>query len=97
MTGFEKFRKKPVVIEAFFVTKKMHMDLVATKGGSINAVQFLYREVIGGEESARIVVKTLEGEHIVSAGDWIIKGIKNEIYPCKNDIFELTYDKVDED
>lgn len=39
-------------------------------------------------------VKTLEGEHIISPGDYIIKGIKGEFYPCKPDIFELTYEEV---
>lgn len=37
-------------------------------------------------------IKTLEGDHIVSNGDWIIKGVKGELYPCKPDIFEMTYD-----
>ena len=39
-------------------------------------------------------IYTLEGEHIVCPGDWIIKGIKGELYPCKPDIFERTYEKV---
>ena len=39
-------------------------------------------------------VDTLEGGHIVSPGDWIIKGVKGEYYPCKPDIFEMTYDLV---
>ena len=37
-------------------------------------------------------IKTLEGNHIASRGDYIIKGIKNELYPCKPDIFEATYE-----
>jgi hypothetical protein len=40
-------------------------------------------------------VKTLEGGHIVCPGDWIITGIKGEKYPCKPDIFELTYERVE--
>jgi hypothetical protein len=40
-------------------------------------------------------VKTLEGGHIVTPGDWIITGVKGEHYPCKPDIFEMTYEKAD--
>ena len=39
-------------------------------------------------------IDTLEGGHIVCPGDWVITGISNEHYPCKNDIFEKTYEKV---
>lgn len=39
-------------------------------------------------------VETLEGGHIVTPGDWIITGVKGEHYPCKPDIFEMTYDRV---
>ena len=42
-------------------------------------------------------IKTLEGGHIVCPGDWIIQGIKGEVYPCKPDIFEATYDPVPAD
>lgn len=41
-------------------------------------------------------VDTLEGGHIVCPGDWIIKGIKGEFYPCKPDVFQATYEKVEE-
>lgn len=41
-------------------------------------------------------IDTLEGGHIVCPGDWIITGVKGEHYPCKPDIFELTYEKVEE-
>ena len=41
-------------------------------------------------------VKTLEGGHIVCSGDWIITGVQGEHYPCKPDIFEETYEKVEE-
>lgn len=40
-------------------------------------------------------VETLEGGHIVTPGDWIIRGVKGEFYPCKPDIFALTYDPVE--
>jgi hypothetical protein len=41
-------------------------------------------------------IETLEGNHIVSIGDWIIQGVKGEFYPCKPDIFEMTYEAVGE-
>jgi hypothetical protein len=44
--------------------------------------------------SYTFAVKTLEGEHIASKGDWIIKGVAGEFYPCKPDIFAATYDAV---
>ena len=46
-------------------------------------------------KEATIIVPTLEGQHIASNLDWIIKGVKGELYPCKPDIFELTHDKID--
>ena len=41
-----------------------------------------------------LVIKTLEGQHLASIGDWIIKGVANEFYLCKPDIFEATYESV---
>jgi hypothetical protein len=74
-----KFRKKPVVIEA---TQWF-------KDGD-------HPKVIKATLSGMPVnlIETLEGEHIVSPGDWIITGVKGEHYPCKPDIFEMTYEKV---
>jgi hypothetical protein len=60
----KKFRKKPVVVEAYQTDKKE-------------------------------VIHTLEGDMIASPGDWIITGINGEKYPCKPDIFEETYEKVE--
>lgn len=42
-----------------------------------------------------VIINTLEGDHLAEPGDWIIRGVKNEIYPCKPDIFEATYDPVE--
>lgn len=77
-----KFRKKPIVIEAvqWFPTEK-----------NLDSPDILYTD---GETYARI--ETLEGEMTVSPGDWIITGIKGEKYPCKPDIFEQTYEAVEE-
>lgn len=43
---------------------------------------------------AGLVIPTLEGDMLALHGDWIIKGVKREFYPCKNDIFEATYDRA---
>lgn len=42
----------------------------------------------------RVCVKTLEGDMFGEVGDWLIKGVKGELYPCKDDIFQQTYDEV---
>lgn len=47
------------------------------------------------KEEGTLLIRTLEGDHIASVGDYIIKGIKGEIYPCKPDIFEKTYEEVE--
>jgi hypothetical protein len=48
-----------------------------------------------GRFTGRALVDTLEGEHMVTPGDWIITGVKGEHYACKPDIFEMTYEPVD--
>jgi hypothetical protein len=84
-----KFRKKPVVIEA---TQWFKM-------GDHPAVEpYPFSDIAGNPDPAHKSygwVKTLEGGHIVTPGDWIITGIKNENYPCKPDIFEATYERVE--
>jgi hypothetical protein len=90
-----KFRKKPVVIEAISVRliiramSQSYNDLpdwakTAYEQGIICAVQ---RE--------GFTIKTLEGNMIAQGDDMVIRGVKGEIYPCKSDIFEATYEKVD--
>lgn len=92
-----KYRKKPVVIEAFQMTKERRYD----NQDWPNWLNMAWNEDIGkqgamycidaGEE---LFIKTLEGVHDITWNDWIIQGIKGEIYPCKPDIFELTYEAV---
>ena len=52
-------------------------------------------EVWQSHEPGLGVIHTLEGDHTVTPGDWIITGVKGEHYPCKPDIFEMTYDAID--
>lgn len=79
------FRKKPVVIEAWQNDGTMMPDWVANvcTGG----------ELIPG--SGALFIPTLEGVMEARPGDWVIRGVKGEVYPCKPDIFEATYDRVD--
>ena len=84
-----KYRKKPVVIEA--------MEWDGTTPSANNICEKLNaRESFRWNFDNQFVIKTLEGEHLVSNGDYIIKGVKGEFYPCKPDIFEMTYEKVEE-
>ena len=82
-----KFRKKPVVIEA---TQWLnHGDHPAVGLLSITHPMWSANEA---QASRSGWVKTLEGGHIVTPGDWIITGVKGERYPCKPDIFAATYE-----
>lgn len=87
-----KFRKKPVVIEATQWFKDGdHPAVERSLGTTSSAISpgILYR-------SKDFYVKTLEGNMKVTPGDWIITGVKGEYYPCKPDIFEATYEPVEE-
>ena len=79
-----KFRKRPIVIEAVQFT-----------GEKENYVEILKFCPNAGILPDCLNIKTLEGYHRANYGDWIIKGIKGEFYPCKPDIFESTYESVE--
>ena len=83
-----KFRKKPVVIDAMRLTTLNMLEVEDWCRGQIKGVLLPV-------ENRIIHIQTLEGEMTANIGDWIIKGIKGEFYPIKNDIFETTYEKVD--
>ena len=84
-----KFRKKPVVIEAVQFEK----PLVYSYGLKIAA--WCGRKFNGKDARPTISIPTLEGVMTASVGDWIIKGVNGEFYPCKPDIFEATYEEVE--
>lgn len=94
-------RKRPVVIEAFQMTEARRIDnsdwpnwLNEAWQKRRGAAGSAYPMIEGSSEGV-IVVATLEGEHVVSFDDFIIRGIQGELYPCKPEIFEETYDKAD--
>ena len=81
-----KYRKKPVVIEA-----------IKWDGKNITEIMnFMHWKNCVPNAYDSLVIYTLEGTHIASVGDMIIKGVQGEFYPCKPDIFELTYEPVEE-
>lgn len=86
-----KYRKRPVTIEATQWGGTWE-DVPRIKEFSKDIFE---RHDLDGKRSY-LYVKTLEGEHIVSPRDFIIKGVKGEFYPCKPDIFEMTYEKVED-
>ncbi len=83
-----KFRKKPVVVEAHLhVDNKSTVEWMETFVGKGKAP--VHAQPILG-------IHTLEGVMYVSLGDWVIRGVQGEFYPCKPDIFEATYEEVTE-
>lgn len=90
-----KFRKKPVVIEAFQMKPAFWDDENSdhpewAQEALDKDIIYLNSEVLDG-----CFVKTLEGDHKALWGDWIIQGVKGELYPCKPDIFAMTYEAVE--
>ena len=86
-----KYRKKPVVIEAEQFTEE-NKDRAFTFVRCTCEATF---DVI--EKRPILKIQTLEGVMTASLGDWIIKGVKGEFYPIKNDIFKETYERVGEE
>lgn len=91
-----KYRKKPVVIEAFKWTGGH--DQTEDPTWIVQALKTGEATIVGTSDMKVCVmqIKTLEGTMTASPGDYIIKGIQGEIYPCKPDIFEQTYESVDD-
>jgi hypothetical protein len=84
-----KFRKKPVVIEAIQWDGTMsRMDDIISAYPSLVTVAKSYK----GNDCHHWEIATLEGKHVVSKGDFVICGVKDEFYPCKPDIFHMTYE-----
>lgn len=94
-----KYRKKPIVIDAF----PYDGDLKGSDGKfyvpdwAVKAFEekIIFFDEFDSESSpAELFIKTLEGVHHASVGDYIIRGVNGELYPCKPDIFEKTYEVV---
>jgi len=89
-----KFRKKPVVIEAmrFLGPDPRNVDAMMEFDDWIVSNQGPHRCRYKGDT---LIIPTLEGDMVALPGDWIIRGIKGELYPCKPDIFEATYEPAE--
>lgn len=97
-----KYRKKPVVIEAFQMTQERRADNSDWPSwlheawqrdcflpGSVSCVDYP-----NSDGTDQLQIHTIEGVMLVAWGDWIIRGVKGELYPCKPDIFAATYEPV---
>lgn len=88
-----KYRKKPVIVEAIQLSwgnwSKI-CDFITLPWGE-NGVHGIYSDK--NETMTGLVIPTLEGDMIANEGDYIIKGVQGEFYPCKPDIFEKTYEE----
>jgi hypothetical protein len=92
----QKFRKKPVEIEAVQWTGSNEDEIRGFVGEAVSFQDAIaFDEYIDGTPGTRALIRTLEGTMSAEAGDWIIRGVKGEFYPCKPDIFEATYDSTD--
>lgn len=92
-----KFRKKPVVIEAVQWTGSNLKEIISFTGIHESAKKWSWREYEKVVTEQGLKIFTLEGTMKAGVGDWIIKGVKGEFYPCKDDIFETTYEKIEEE
>ena len=89
--GVSKYRKKPIVVEAIQYHREDNINLVQNFFGDRNGKDLIYDANVND-----YYIKTLEGNMYIQPGDFIIKGVKGEFYPCKPDIFELTYEELGE-
>ena len=98
-----KYRKKPVVIEAFQMTGERRRSNVdwpewlhlawQKERGEVGAVS----PFVPSTSERCLLVRTPAGEVVVAFDDWIIQGVQGELYPCKDSIFQATYDPVEPD
>lgn len=93
----KKFRKKPVVIEAIQWTGDNLEDIIKFTGLHHSALKWTWEEYQEVVRQEGLKIFTPEGSYMATIGDYIIKGVKGEFYPCKPDIFEETYDEVKDD
>ena len=81
-----KYRKKPVEIEAIQLTRENACEVLTFCNSS--------GDIVASNDDGTISIKTLEGTMIANIGDYVIKGVAGEFYPCKPAIFETTYEPV---
>jgi hypothetical protein len=91
-----KFRKKPVEVEAMQWTGNNSFSIMSFVGQQLEWTEPPHGMELDNDhippEAYTIIIPTLEGDMKASKGDWIVKGVKGEFYPCKPDVFEMTYE-----
>lgn len=89
-----KYRKKPVIIDAIQWDGK-NFDEIANFMQDFHGHKKAYEDAQEGSlKTGEYYIRTLEGTMTANIGDWIIKGVNGEFYPCKPDVFEKTYESV---
>ena len=83
-----RYRKRPVEVEAVRWDGHNQGEIAAMFADDLKAIQQL------GRSGEHLLIRTLEGTMQANRGDWIIKGVAGEAYPCKDDIFQKTYEAV---
>lgn len=86
------YRKKPVVIEAVRMPTEAHGTLPVACAEAMGQIEDFMAGAKARWRGSHLDIHTLEGVMTADPGDWIIKGVKGEFYPCKPDIFEATYE-----
>lgn len=89
-----KYRKKPVEIEAVQFVGGPDSACEVIRFASLPGTAYITLEQPDGSLKEHICIATLEGVMQADSGDWVIKGIKGEFYPCKPDIFQATYESA---
>ena len=87
-----KYRKRPIIIEAY-----QYNGILLSLSRTPNWIMDAYdNDIIEYNDCDELIIITLEGKMKVNPMDYIIKGVNDELYPCKPDIFEKTYEKVED-
>ena len=94
MSNIKKYRKKPVLIEARLVTYGNRHEVAKWCNAFAPDTRHAF---VTNHENGILRIDTLEGQMWAQDGDYIIKGVKGEFYPCKPDIFALTYEEAPND
>ena len=91
-----KYRKKPVIVDAIQIkSNPTQLKEFVGDNASVDILDAAW-QAGAGIPTILVTIQTLEGKMYAGEGDYIVKGIKGEYYPCKPDIFEQTYEKVEE-
>ena len=97
MSERARYRKKPVEVEAIQYCDCHPEDIMEWSGARFVDVltdEHNLEEPYGHLKRSVLAIRTLEGDMIVSPGDYVIRGVQGEFYPCRSDIFEATYERV---